>query len=104
MDYHELEKTKVTELREMAQKYDDIVGASGIPKEQLVDILADKMGIEKPHKEVVGINKAKIKKEIKQLKKERDKVLEAKDRKELKIVRRKIHRMRRKLHAATKLK
>ena len=104
MDYHELEKTTAAKLREMAQEYEDVVGASGMPKEQLVDLLADKLGIEKPHKVVVGIDKAKIKAEIRRLKKLRDKAIADKDRMELKSVRRMLHRQRHKLHKAIAVK
>ncbi len=103
MDYHELQKSTVVKLREMAQEYEDITGAVGKTKEELVDILADKLGIEKPHLEIVGINKAKVKSQIKALKVERDKALEAKDQAELKRVRRKIHKLRHKLRSSAHL-
>ncbi len=103
MDYHELQKQTVVKLREMAQEYEDITGAVGKTKEELVDILADKLGIEKPHLEIVGIDKAKIKARIKALKVERDKALEAKDRAELKGVRRKIHKLRHTLRKSAQL-
>ncbi|MCK4304241.1 MAG: hypothetical protein KAY24_08370 [Candidatus Eisenbacteria sp.] len=104
MHYHELEKTTAAKLREMAQEYEDIVGAAGMNKEQLVDLLADKLGIEKPHKVVVGIDKVKIKAEIRELKKLRDKAIEGKDRMEFKKVRRMLHHQRHKLHKAIKVK
>ena len=103
MEYHELAKLTVAKLREMAQEYPDVKGVTGLRKEQLVDLLADKMGIEKPHKVVVGIDKKTIKAGIRALKKERDKALEAKDHAELKKVRRKLSRLRRKLHRAMKV-
>lgn len=104
MDYHELEKTTVVQLREMLKEYPDVKGASGMLKEQLVSALADRMGIEEPHKVIVGIDKLQIKDQIRALKQERGQAREAKDRAKLKIVRRKIHRLRRRLRKATKVK
>lgn len=105
MDFQELSKLTVVKMREMAQEYPDIVGATGMEKEQLIDILCEKMDIEKPHVEVkLDIDKGKIKREIKALKVERDKALEAKDHAELKRVRRKIHKLRHTLRKATYVK
>ena len=104
MDFHELQKKKVTDLREMAKEYPDLpMAATGLNKEQLVDFLCDKLGIEKPHKVAVGVNKASIKGEIKTLKKKRDEALAGHDHAALKETRRKMHRLRRKLHRATKI-
>jgi DUF438 domain-containing protein len=103
MDYHELEKTTVGNLREMAKEYPDVEGTSGMNKEQLIELLAQKLGIEKPHKVVVGIDKSEIKTTIKALKKVRDEALAEKDHKKLKTTRRELHRLRRKLRRAIKI-
>ncbi len=103
MNYHELEKTTVDKLREMAKEYPDVEGAIGMSKEQLIDLLADKLGIEKPHKAVVGIDKATIKTGMKELKKVRDSALAEKDRAKLKTTRREMHRLRRQLRKAMKI-
>ena len=66
-------------------------------------LLAQKLGIEVPHKVVTGINKGQIKKQIRELKAVRDKALKDKDRAELKRVRRKLHRLRRRLRKAIHL-
>jgi hypothetical protein len=102
MDYHELEKTKVTKLREMAEEHLEIEGISGKTKEELVDLLADKLGIEKPHLVASGIGKRNVKAKIRELKVERDKALAAKDSVQLKRVRRRMHRLRHKLRKAAK--
>ncbi|MBP7669310.1 MAG: Rho termination factor N-terminal domain-containing protein [Candidatus Eisenbacteria bacterium] len=99
MEYHELEKTKVTELREMAHAQ-GITDAGKYSKEDLVDLLADKLGIEKPHLVIQGIDKRKVKKRLRALKKDRDAALAAKDRGGLKAVRRKMHRLRHKMRKA----
>jgi len=50
---------------------------------------------------VVGINKAKVKSQIRALRAKRDAAIEAGDRKQLKFVRRRIHALKRKIHKAT---
>ena len=42
MDLHELEKKTVNDLRDMAAKYEDIKGVSGLKKDQLLEILCEK--------------------------------------------------------------
>jgi len=103
MNYEELSKKTVNDLREMAQEHEDIVGASGKTKEELIDIFCEKLGIEKPHTVVVGLDKGKVKAEIRALKKERDQALEAKDGTKLKRTRQKIHRLRHKLRRSLKV-
>ena len=99
MDYHDLQKTRVNDLREMMKEHSpDVVGVVGLKKEDLVDALAEKLGIEKPHKLVAtGLGKRKIKAEIRELKVKRQAALEAHDGAELKKQRRAIHRRKRRL-------
>lgn len=103
MDYHELEKTTAGKLREMATEQTDLKGVTGMSKERLVDALADKLGIEKPHKVVVGIDKTSIKAKIRELKKQRAEALVSKDREKLHATRRELHKLRHKLHKAIRL-
>lgn len=103
MNYHELQKTKVTRLREMAKEYPDVKGTTGMSKHQLIDLLCDKLGVERPHRVASGIDKAKVKQEIRALKKVREQALGARDRKQLHEARHKLHRLRHKLHKATKI-
>ena len=103
MDWHELEKMKVTELREMAKEKTDLEGVSGMHKEDLVEALAKVLGIEKPHKVVHGAEKTKIKQQIRALKKKRDEALANKDRETLHATRREIHVLRRRLHRMAQL-
>ena len=99
MDFHELQKTRVTDLRDMMKEHlPQVEGVIGLKKEELVDALADKLGIEKPHKHVAaGLGKRKIKAEIRDLKVKRQAALEAKDSDELRKYRRLIHRRKRQL-------
>ncbi len=97
MDWHELEKKKVTELREMAKEHTQLTGVSGMNKEHLVEALAHAMGIEKPHKVVHSAQKTKIKQEIRALKAERQDAIAKRDKATMESTREKIHRLRRKL-------
>lgn len=105
MDFHELQKTRVADLREMMKEHlPEVEGVIGLKKEELVDQLADKLGIEKPSKHVAaGLGKRAIKGEIKELKLKREAALEAHDHAELKKYRRQIHRRKRKLRRMLKL-
>jgi len=99
LDYHELQKTRVGDLREMMKEHlPEVKGVVGLKKEELVDMLADKLGIEKPHKHVeAGLGKRAIKAQIRELKVKRQAALEAREYDELKRYRRLIHRRKRKL-------
>ena len=99
MEYHDLQKTRVADLREMMKEHlPDVEGVIGLKKEALVDQLAEKLGIEKPHKHVAaGLGKRAIKAEIRELKVKRQAALEARDADELKKYRRQIHRRKRRL-------
>ena len=71
-------------------------------KEHLIPALCTALGIEAHHHhEVVGIDKGKIKAQIRALKVERNAALEAHDHAELKKVRRKIRGLKRKIRKAT---
>ena len=99
MDYHELQKTRVDDLRELMKEHlPDVTGLTGLKKDELVEQLAAKLGIEKPHKHVAaGLGKRAIKAEIRDLKVKRQAALETKDYEELKKFRRQIHRRKRRL-------
>ena len=99
MEFHDLQKTRVSDLREMVKEhFPDETGAVGLKKEAIVDMLAEKLGIVKPHKHVAaGLGKRAIKAEIRELKIKRHAALETADGPELKKVRKLIHRRKRKL-------
>ena len=79
MELKELEKMTVIDLREMAHKYEDIKGAIGMKKEQLIDLLCEKLGIEKKHALPKGIGRKALKEKIRALKLRRDAALSAHD-------------------------
>jgi hypothetical protein len=98
MDHAELKHKTVTELREMAHKYEDIQGVIGMKKDALIDILCEKMGIQKTHALPTGLGRHALKERIHALKKRRDEALAASDPKALKrtrtLLRRSKHRLR----------
>ena len=97
MDWHELEKMKVADLRAMAKEKTELTGLSGLHKEDLVATLAKALGISKPHLVVDAGSQGSIKEQIRALKVKRQEALDARESNELKRVRKKIHRLRRKL-------
>ncbi len=102
--YEELHDMTVAQLRDVAQEveHDAVSGYSTMHKEDLLKALCTAFGIEAHvHHEVVGIDKAAVKAQIKALKVERDQALDTGDSKELKQIRRRIHRLKRKIRRAT---
>ena len=98
--YEELSKMNVAELRKIADGIDHEAtkGHSTMHKDKLLPALCLALGIEaRAHHEVKGINKAKIKKEIRALKVERAAAMQNKDGVKLREVREKIHRLKREL-------
>ncbi len=101
MDWKDLEKMTIVKLREEALKHQDqIKGVHGKSKPQLMDEIATLLNIEKPHvhfAEDVVHTKGDLKKKIHELKKRREKLIEAGDHKTLHSVRREIHDLKRKI-------
>lgn len=103
-NYEEIRKKTVAELREIAAGIEDerLQGHTQMHKEQLLPLLCEVLGIEThAHHEVVGVDKSKLKSEIRELKARRNAALEARDAEELKRVRRRIHRLKGRLRRAT---
>jgi len=104
VDWHELNKNRVVDLRDLMKEHlPEVTGITQMKKDQLVELLAEKLEIASPHKVVEGINKAAVKAEIRALKLKRDAALESHDHAELKKQRRTIHRLKRKLRRAMSL-
>jgi protein-arginine kinase activator protein McsA len=102
--YEDLHGMTVAQLREVAEgiEHEAVHGYSTMHKEELLPALCTALGIEAhEHHEVVGINKSKVKEQIRALKVERDQLVESGDSKQLKRVRRKIRRLKRKIRKAT---
>lgn len=103
MDWHELEKMKVTDLREMAKEKLNLTGVTGLNKAALVEAIAKEMGIDKPHKVAEGTNKTAIKQAIRAMKVKRDEAQERHDKAAMHEARHEIHKLRRKLHKMSRL-
>jgi hypothetical protein len=101
MDWHELEKKKVTELREMAKEKLGLEGTTGMHKENLVEALAKALGIEKPHKVASGAEKTRVKQAIRALKAKRSEA--GHDPAVLTSTRHEIHKLKRKLRRTARL-
>jgi hypothetical protein len=102
--YEELRKMKVDGLREIAAASEDprLEGNSQMNKDHLLPLLCEVLGIQAHvHHEVIGIDKAAIKGQIKELKVERDQALADKDKDRLRQARRAIRKLKHKLHRAT---
>ncbi len=99
MDWQELNKTRVADLREMMKEHlPEVTGVVAKKKEELIDLLADKLEIERPQKIVTDTNaKVALKTRIQQCKELRQAALEAHDHVELKKQRRVIHRLKHQL-------
>jgi DNA-binding IclR family transcriptional regulator len=101
--YEELKHKTVAQLREIAAevKHDALQGYTQLNKEHLLVALCKALGISAhEHHAVKGMDKAAVKAQIKELKKERDTALAAHDHPQLKAVRRKIHALKVHLHRA----
>ncbi len=104
MDWHELHKHKVADLREMMKEHlPEVTGITQKKKDELVELLAEKLGIERPHLVVTGLDKPAIKARLRDLKVKRQAALEAGDKLDLHRRRRQIHRLKRKLRKAASL-
>jgi hypothetical protein len=100
--YHQLKHTKVAELRDIASKIDPpIEGYSQLHKDQLVEKICRQLKVDMyAHHEVKGLDKAPVKKQLRELKKSRDEALAARDHKKLKDLRRQIHGLNRAIRRA----
>jgi hypothetical protein len=101
--YKELKHKKVVELREIAAgiEHEAVQGYTQLNKDHLLEAICSALSIDMyEHHEVVGVDKTKIKVQIKELKKERDAALEAHDHKKLREVRRQIKKLKNKLRNA----
>jgi len=104
MEYKELIKMTVPHLREEAKKL-DLKGTSGMKKEELIDVIMEKLGIEAPKKKskekrAAALGKKTIKKKIGELVGQRDRARADKNKKQVAQLRRRIHALRRRLRKA----
>ena len=104
MDWHELNKKRVADLRDMMKEHaPQVTGVMSMKKDVIVKHLAEALEIEEPRKVVEGIDKTAIKAKIMEHKTLRQQAIESGDHAELKTQRRKIHSLKRKLRKAASL-
>ncbi len=101
MEFKELEKLTVVKLREEASKFEDLKGVSGMKKPQLIDALCQKLGIERPHAKVDGIDKPTLKGRLKELQAKRKQALADRNHETLVDLRMRIKRYKRMLKKHT---
>jgi len=101
--YEQLSKMTVADLRKIADgiEHEATKGHSTMHKEKLLPALCIALGIESHvHHEVRGVDKSKIKLEIRALKKERGTALQSHNSDQLREVREKIRNLKKKLRKA----
>ena len=101
MTLQDLMKMTVTKLRDEAHKY-EVKDALGMSKEQLIELLCEKMGIEHKAEIRKGIGRRAMKAKIKVLKKERVQLVAEGKGEAVYINRRRIRSIRRRLRKAIK--
>lgn len=101
--YEQLKHMTVAELRDIAKgiEHDAVQGYTQLNKDHLITAIANALGIQHEHHDVVGVDKAAIKARIREMKGKRNEALAARDHAQLKIARRTIHRLKRRIHKAT---
>ncbi len=98
--YHDLREMTVAQLREVAGtlEHEAVQGYTQLNKEPLLLAVCQALDIDPhEHHEAVGVDKAKIKADIRKLKVDRQAALEAKDHQELKKIRREIRGLKREI-------
>jgi len=102
--YEELKHKKVAELREIAKglEHEAVKGYTQLNKDHLLAALCKALGIDMhAHHHAEGIDKAKVKGKIRDLKKKRDEILASDKRDGLHALLREIHGLKRALRRAT---
>jgi hypothetical protein len=101
MDYHELEKMTVIQLREEAKRFPDLKGVTAMKKEELVHVLVERLGIAVPDKKKkagrVSLDKSDLKKKIAALQEAKAAAQAEHNRKRTDVLRRRIHAFRRRV-------
>ena len=104
--YEELKKKTIEDLREIAKglENDAVKGYTQMNKEHLLPAVCHALGIDvhkHPHHDAKGIEKARMKARMHELRAEKEKALAAGDHARLKALRREYHHLNRRIRAAT---
>jgi len=95
-----LEKMTAIELREAAKEIEGITGAHGMNKTELISAIKKAKGIEDTKVKASDTSTREKKDKIRQLKVERDKALQSKDKKMATIYKRRIAKLKKKTRRA----
>ena len=95
-----LEKMTVKDLRDLAKDMPEIVGVHGMKKEELIVAIKEVKGIKDEPVKKKDATIGEIKKQIKEIKAQRQSALEAQDRKMATIYKRRISRLKKKSRKA----
>jgi hypothetical protein len=101
--FEELKHKTVGELRAIAagMPQDSLKGHTQMNKEHLLKAICQAAGIDMhAHHDIVGVNKAEVKAQLRALKKQRDQAIEEHDHAALHVIRRRAHHLKRELHKA----
>ncbi len=101
--FKDLKTKTVAELREIAKgiEHEAVKGYTQLNKEHLLQAVCTALNIDMHvHHDVIGLDKSKIKREIRKLKLERDNAVEAHDHQKLKAVRKQIKAYKNRLRRA----
>jgi hypothetical protein len=101
-NYHDLKAMTLAELRELAKgiTHEAVQGYSQMNKDRLLPAVCRALGIDMAeHHTAVGIDKPAIKQKMRELKKERDQAIEARDKDALRRIRRQYHGLNRQIRA-----
>ena len=101
--FDQLKHLTVVEMRKIASsiKHEAVQGYTQLNKEHLLKALCTALDIPlHAHHDVIGVDKAKIKGELRLLKQERDQAIEAHDAAAHKVIRRKRHHLNRRIRRA----
>jgi hypothetical protein len=101
--YKELKHKRMSDLRQIASEveHEAVKGYTQLNKQQLLDALCAALNIDKhEHHDVKGLDKSKVKVEIRSLKKKRDEAVKTHNHSELKTLRRQIHHLKRTIRKA----
>ena len=102
--YKELKKMNLADLKEIAKgiEHEAVKGYTQMNKEHLLGAICAAVSINMhEHHDVVGINKAQVKVQIRRFKKMRDKAFKEKDTETANKARKRIKRLKRTIHRAT---
>lgn len=103
MELKDLARMTVTKLRDEAHKFEDIKGTLGMSKEQLIDLLCDRLNIPKKKTLPKGIGRHALKEKIRKLHAGRGEVLATGDRRKIRVYRKQLKVLRRRLRKVIEL-